>query len=58
MDNLPRLMIIGVFSGNEISMLISFSTSPAMVHGMTWDDNCQEKRDSSIPVDMFVGVDC
>ena len=37
--NLPRLMIIGIFSGNEISMLVSFSASPAMVGGMTWGDN-------------------
>ena len=56
--NLPRLTIIGVFGGNEISMLVSFATSPAMVSGVTWGDDHREKGYSAIPVNAFVGVDC
>ena len=56
--NSPRLTIIGVFSGDEISMFVSFATSPAMASGMTWGDDRQEKRYSAIPVDAFTGVDC
>ena len=55
--NSPWLTIIGVLGGNEISMLVSFSTSPAMASGVTWGDDRREKRDSSIPVDTFAGVD-
>ena len=55
--NPPRLIIIGVFSGDKISMFISLATSPAMASGMAWGDDCQEKRYSSVPVDMFMGVD-
>ena len=37
--NSPRLMIIGVFSGDKISMFILLTTSPAMVGGMAWGDD-------------------
>ena len=37
--NLPWVTIIGVLGGNEISILMSFSTSPAMASGMTWGDD-------------------
>ena len=50
-------MIIGVLGGNEISMFVSFATSPAMTRGMTWGDDRREKRDSSIPIDAFAGID-
>ena len=56
--NSPWVTIIGVLGGNEISMLVSFSTSPAMASGMSWGDDGREKRDSAIPVDAFAGVDC
>ena len=56
--NSPWVMIIGVLGGDKISIVVSLTTSPAMTHGMAWGDNCQEKRDSSIPVNMFTGVDC
>ena len=56
--NSPWLMLIGVLGGNEISILVSFSTSPAMASGVTWGDDRREKRYSAIPVDAFVGVDC
>ena len=55
--NLPWLTIIGVFGGDEISMLMSLSTSPTMARGMTWGDDCREKRNSTIPVDAFAGID-
>ena len=58
LGNSPRLMIIGVLSGDKISMLIAFSMSPAMASGMAWGDDCQEKRYPTIPVDTFAGVDC
>ena len=56
--NSPRLTIIGIFGGDQISMLVSFSTSPAMASGMTWGDDGREKRYSAVPVDTFAGVDC
>ena len=55
--NSPWVTIIGVLGGNEISILVSFSTSPAMASGMSWGDDGREKRYSTIPVDAFVGVD-
>ena len=56
--NSPWVTIIGVLSGNEISIVMSLSTSPAMASGMSWGDDGREKRYSPIPVDAFVGVDC
>ena len=56
--NSPRLMIIGIFGGDKISMFVSFATSPAMASGVAWGDDHREKRYSAIPVDVFAGVDC
>ena len=42
--NSPRLIIIGVFSCNEISITTSFATSPAMASGMTWGDDSSRKE--------------
>ena len=56
--NSPRLMIIGILGGDEISMLVSFSTSPAMASGVSWGDDRREKRYSTVPVDALAGVDC
>ena len=55
--NSPRLTIVGVFSGNKISITTLFATSPAMASGMTWGNDCQEKGYSTIPVDAFMGID-
>ena len=55
--NSPRLMIIGVFGGDEISMFVSLTTSPAMTRDMAWGDDRREKGNSSIPVDAFAGID-
>ena len=56
--NSPRLMIIGVFGGDKISMFVSFTASPAMASGVAWGDNRREKGYFAIPVDVFTGVDC
>ena len=56
--NPPWVTIIGILSGNKISILTSFSTSPAMASSVAWGDDCQEKGYSAIPVDAFAGVDC
>ena len=56
--NSPWLTIIGVFGGDKISMLVSFSTSPAMASSVAWGDDRREKGYSAIPVDAFAGVDC
>ena len=52
-DNVPRLTVIGVLGGNEISMFMSFATSPAMASGVPWGDDRREKGDSSILVNAF-----
>ena len=56
--NSPGLMIIGVLSGNEIPMFVSFAASPAMASGVAWGDDRREKGYSTIPVDAFASVDC
>jgi len=33
------------------------SSRPAMVSGMSWGDDRQEKGDVAVPVDAFTGVD-
>ena len=55
--NSPWLIIIGIFGGDEISMFVSLSTSPAMASGMAWGDDRREKRDPSIPINAFAGID-
>ena len=55
--NSPRVIVSGVFGGNKISFAMSLSVSPAMVSGISWGDNCQEKGYASILVNMFTGVD-
>ena len=56
--NSPWLMIIGILGGDKISMLVSFSTSPAMAGGMAWGDDRREKGYSAVPVDALASVDC
>ena len=56
--NLPRVMVIGILSGDKISIVMLFAMSLAMASGVSWGDNHQETRDSAIPVDAFTGVDC
>ena len=56
--NSPRLTVIGVLSGDKISMFVSFATSPAMAGGMAGGDDCREKGYSAIPVNAFTSVDC
>ena len=56
--NSPRVTIIGVFGGDEISVFMSFATSPAMASGVAWGDDRREKRYSAVLVDTFTGVDC
>ena len=34
--NYPRVIIIGIFGGDKISIVMLLATSPAMVGGMTW----------------------
>ena len=58
MGNLPRVMVIGILSGDKISIVVLFAMSLAMASGVSWGDDHQEKRDSAIPVDAFTGVDC
>ena len=35
----PRLTIIGVFGGDEISIVMLLAMSPAMACGVTWGDD-------------------
>ena len=57
MGNLPRVTIRGVLTGDNISITVLSSSCPAMVSGMSWGDDCQEKGYVAIPVNALLGVD-
>jgi len=55
--NSPRVIVRGVFTGNDVSIAMLLSSGPTMVGGMSWGDNCRKKGYVAIPVNAFTGVD-
>ena len=55
--NLPRVIIRGVLTGDDISIAMLLSGGPTMAGGMTWGDDRQEKGYVAVPVNALTGVD-
>ena len=51
------MIVRGVLAGDKVSIAVLLSSGPTMASGMSWGDDRQEKRDVTVPVDAFTGVD-
>jgi len=54
---LPREIVRGVLTGDDVSITILLSSGPTMACGMSWGDNRQEKRYVTVPVNVLMGID-
>jgi len=55
--NSPRVIVRGVFTGDDVSIAMLLSSGPTMMGGMSWGDDRREKGYVAIPVNVFTGVD-
>jgi len=55
--NSPRVIVRGVFIGDDVSIAMLLSSCPTMSSGMSRGDDRQEKGYVAVPVNAFMGVD-
>jgi len=55
--NSPRVIVRGIFTGDDVSISMLLSSGPTMACGMSWGDDRREKGYVAVPVDTLMGVD-